>query len=297
MACKSFGMALASPNSQEEYSKLQNLLSNLEVPTSVAIAVFRSAVDSNLWLDGNGNTKNYLIDWIDDNSWDATTDENCAVFLPLDNSPMTDVSCKNPYAFVCESLGFDVDSSPYLSYDSQTVKSLLNEPLSITSVKKDKKIDVRFSKPSIKLSFFEAKLLCQSLQMDLYTPDPSFEDSDEIFDAYAVGSRFLTSITSMGKPNLWYSAIDGSALNSLRWSDDSSDDKCAVVVKGLFGSIYYDDVDCSDKFNFICQKVSDKEPFRYDVYSDDDGDDDEDDDEDDGSDAGARGINVVELVS
>jgi Lectin C-type domain len=270
MACKSFGMNLASPKNQAEYNTLQNLLADLLVPSSAAIAVFRSSADKNIWLDGDGNTKNYKIPWYDDSSWDATTNENCAVFTPLTDSPMTDVSCNTAYAFVCEDSEYTFFLGANSIYDQQEAEKFMD---TLTSVTVDtSKFDFGFSKSSIKLSFFDAKLLCQSLQMELFTPDQLLYDEiiKEVLVNIEGESTFITGMTSMGSLDTWYSVVNGKVLDDvIKWSDDEFISECSALVKSSQGELYYKDVDCSEKNNFICLKTSTVDNLKYDYVAND----------------------------
>lgn len=270
MACKSFGMNLASPKYQDEYETLQSLLANLPVPSSAAIALFRSSADKEVWLDGDGNSKNYNISWYDDSSWDAATNENCAVFTPLTDCPMTDVSCNTAYAFVCEDSEYPSILGADSIYNQQEAEKLIDTFTSVTI--ETTKYDFGFGKPSIKLSFFDAKLLCQSLQMELFTPDQLLDDEtiQEMLLNVQGASTFTTGMTSMGSAETWYSVVNGKILNDItKWSDDEFISECSALVKSSQGEFYYKDVDCIEKNNFICLKTSTVENFKYNYVADD----------------------------
>lgn len=265
-------MNLASPKSDDEYRKLRDLLSSLDIPMTAAIALYRSATDKKVWLDGNGEKANFFVQWYDDVTWSPSTDENCAAYLPLDDSPMTDISCGKSFAFVCEKQGFDIDLQPSFAYDPNEAKQFMGVRSNV--VGDTKSYEFSLGKSSIKLSFFDAKLLCWSLQMDLFTPDPALDDGSlkNILRSSEAGSMFLTGMTSMGASGSWYSTIDGRTMNDAKWTENLEGGECSVLVLGSDGAIYYDDVSCTDEFNFICQKVTDLDFLKYE-YSDDVGDD------------------------
>lgn len=267
IACKSFGMNLASPQNQEEYNKVQTLLTNLPELTSAAIAVIRSATDKKVWLDGDGNKKNYEINWYDDDSWKAETNENCAVFVPLTDSPMTDVTCTSSYPFICEDNTYSDHASDIINNREETEK-FIEKFRSVTI--DTTRFDFGFSKPSIQLSFFEAKLMCQSLGMELFTPDPMLDDFAMKESLAGIeASSFITGLTSMGTPDSWYSVKDGQVLNDITVvTDDEEINECSALVKDSEGELYFKDVSCTEINNFICQKISTVESFEYKIEND-----------------------------
>lgn len=60
--CEAFGMHLASPQNQDEFDKLKQLVLTLG-EGSTAISGFRSEIDENVWVDSS-NQINYTMDWI-----------------------------------------------------------------------------------------------------------------------------------------------------------------------------------------------------------------------------------------
>lgn len=257
-ACKSFGMKFASPQSQNEYLRIKELLGLSTA--SASISIVRSPANTQTWLDGNGKTKNFEIDWL------SSSFERCAVFKPLKSGLVEAVSCSLEFPFICEDNSLDT-SETISAFDRSEFEKFFEKLRSITT--ETMKIDFAFSKASMKLTFFEARLLCQSLQMELFTPELSLDYSElnEHFFGLEVGSIFYTGMTSMGSSDSWYSVQSGKVLNDITtWQDDDQTSDCSVVVKYLANEFYYKDVDCRTKNSFICQKTTNlTNEFKSDV--------------------------------
>lgn len=272
VACKSFGMNLASPKAQEEFYKLKSLLSEFsESPASIALV--RSATDKKIWLDSEGNEINYEINWSENNSWNSETNENCAVFIASIDTTMIDVSCNEEFLFICEDAQMEmVENSIYSQQEAENFLENFRNVWIGSS-----RLEFGFSKPSIQLSFFDAKLMCQSLGMELFSPDPNF---DEYFITSNGASSFITSMTSMGTSDLWYSSKDGKIMSQItvNTDEDVTSGKCStLVLNGIFEKISYKTADCTTKYNFICHKTSSEIAYEYKTDNYEPIDDDDDD--------------------
>lgn len=152
MACKSFGMTLASPTNQMEYNKLQAAASLH--PKNPTIALYKSA-DKKTWLGGNGKEINYKIDWNIGEPNNCENNEECVMFTNSVSGLklMNDVPCNTArYSFICEH-DTKAEDETKLVYDAKEAAKYF-ETIQLSTA------TLSVSKASMKLSFFDAKLMC-----------------------------------------------------------------------------------------------------------------------------------------
>jgi hypothetical protein len=255
-ACKSFGMTHASPVNQMEYDNLRNLIINCDNCSTASIAIYRSENNHNFWFDATGDRANYKIKWAPGEPSNLDGEEHCAFFSKITKG-MNDVPCTLPYPFICEDNLKEVQTET--QFDKTATMRLIQDYYVKTP--QEPKMIYYSSKENIKLNWFNARLMCQSVGMDIFTPETK-EDSqipNDLLTGLGYDS-FHIGITSMGSSDgSWYYANSGKRLDYDLFQDDNSfsDDNgksCAAYLKDDSGSISYQNVDCTTKISFICQK-------------------------------------------
>lgn len=283
VACRSFGMVLASPVNQQEYNKLQLLLENYQ--TSATIAVYRSETNDDVWIDGNGNPIGYEIQWADGEPSNTNDNEHCAFFQEVPSRPMNDVPCNVAYTFVCEQNNNNDDAVSVAPINLNEVSKYMKDSAMSTIDTMHETLLYYPSKPSMKLSWFEAKLICESFGMKIFAPENKFQadvasDFIEHSDDYY---SFHVGFTMMGTVGSWYSANDGKVMNrELNKGFTTSNDfrrECFVIMHEFDSKRFvYTPADCSERHNFICQKsipLDIHEGQSYQLVSSNDDDDDD----------------------
>lgn len=247
IACKSFEMELASPKNPEEFINLKSLLADSSEQTefvSATVAVYRSEV-GNTWVDGDGNKVNYGIDWAEPSNWDG--DDNCIAFQIAPNLLINSVSCSQANAFICEDNQDDVDNVK-AAFDINEVAKFMNINANKSISTSDDNLIYYPSRSWIKLSLFEAKMICESFGMQIYTPVSDFQTSIATgYFATSDYSSFNVGFTSMGTSKSWYSVNNGKVENIDL--DLKPTEECLKIDEFGYGT-----AECTSRHSFICQK-------------------------------------------
>lgn len=270
IACKSFGMVFASPENQQEYDNLRDLMQEHDNPAA-AIAAFRSELDNEIWIDGQGKLLNYIMKWAEGEPSNLYGNEHCVFFRDALSAPMNDVPCDKAYQFICEDnqeIKVDKQIEP-----KDVAKLMVEQQISSYDQLLDERIIYYRSRRSIKLSWFESKLMCQSIGMEMFAP----KDNDEYDNGRAFLSdneSFHVGLTTMGTDNIWYSVNSGKVVTDdfsvpFPYMTEKDSNMCLVVSKidGTYGA---QAADCTDKRNFICGFKVPSDAYQYKVASNDD---------------------------
>lgn len=256
VVCKSFGMILASPEDQQEFDNLV-----AKMPSMATIAAYRSESDDNVWLDGYGNAINYNFVWTKGSA--SNSDGHCVEF---EDGPKESVSmpCDSKSAFICEENLNEVKTET--QFNSIDASKFMSNFFAYQT----EHISVEFfpSKASVKLSLFEAKLVCESYGMQLYAPEDGtsqLEMANDFFNNLGYTSAHI-GLTKIGKPDSWYSIVTGKILDEgkIQYAVNDSDDfDCLAVAKGDDETWFTQINDCNRRMNFVCQKLTPIDSLQY----------------------------------
>lgn len=273
VACKSFGMALASPENQEEYGSLRGSLYSTKI--IAAIAAYRSETDENVWVSGVGSEINYQMAWAVGEPSNSESDEHCVIFKDEVLPRMNGVSCTSAFQFICEDNQSEVKIKK--PFSANAVAKYMNQYFSTVDIADEDSWIYYVSKSSMKLSWFEAKLMCESMGMEMYAPESEIQ-SDVATDFLENSSNydsFFIGLSSVGTDSNWYSINSGKVISKeladrYPTSTNVISQKCLLMIKD-FNNITPQLVDCNERHNFICQRSTPLNVFRYQTsYSDDD---------------------------
>lgn len=213
--CQSMNMILASPQSQQEYDNLKNLLRNVTFEwENAAIAGYKSNRD--VWLD-SGDKLNYEINWGVGEPNDAKNTEYCIYMQTKHGISVNDDPCSGyPFPFICE---YKHESlSKVKENDSETLRFFTKVAENVENISSDKKFRTEyFYSSNVRLPLLDAAVFCKSLGLDLFTPRTrsGWEVvKDALKDVEEVGD-ILTSYTNVGSERSedYYSIIDGEKMN------------------------------------------------------------------------------------
>ena len=213
--CQSMDMILASPQSQQEYDNLKNLLRKVTFEwENAAIAGYKS--DRDVWLD-SGNKLNYEINWGVGEPNDAKKTEYCIYMQTKNGISINDDPCSGyPFPFICE---YNHEKfTKVKENDGETSRFFTKVAENIENIFTDKKVQTEyFYSDNVRLPLLDAAVFCKSLGLDLFTPRTSSAWQvvrDGLKDVNKAG-EILTSYTSVGSENKdnFYSFIDGKEMN------------------------------------------------------------------------------------
>lgn len=239
--CQSMDMILASPQTQDEFENLQVLLRNAKFDwQNAAISGYRMSGDN--WAD-TGDRLPYKFNWTVGEPNNAKGNEHC-LFLSNPDITLNDDPCVS-YSFsgqfICE----------FNHQEPQRRNDVIEASRFIEPFMKESKTELYLSYKHLQLTWIDAKLMCKSFGMDLFTPE-SDQDIKHVRELLSTSGQIAiirTGVTKIGSDR-WYSIISG---ESNQWFIDET-------YSGEFALMTVDEgmlieSNTSSKENFLCQKL------------------------------------------
>lgn len=263
--CQSMNMILASPQNQDEYNFMREMIKEAHSTgvriDQVFIDVYRSELSNNAWKS-QGNEVNFDIAFESNQPDNYKGKENCLVFTGF-YAYMNDVSCSMPNQFMCEQSSFtlakqedksDFDNlmmfmKPIFEYDFRQSKERIFK-------------EVYVNQKFLKASWIDARSICKSFDMDLITFENAFEDGKirKAFETMEdLPQHFHVGATDVGSNDRWHSIASGNLIEfDIAWIKDESIDNsnhCAMMEL-VNGTYVYRKVHCTlVETNFMCQNL------------------------------------------
>lgn len=263
--CHSMGMTLASPRDQSEYDNIKNLLKKTQHSWNrVFIEAYRSKNDKRIWLRG-GDKVNYNINFEDNQPDNFRNVENCLTLMNC-TGKMNDMPCYRSSQILCERSNVVKPLKVNRAELTKLMRPIAEYSYSTSNTTVSKKLYV--SHAFLKASWIEARLLCMSLGMDLFSADSDFEAvsvQNDLGSNANLSSHFLTGITNMEQEHTWYSIQEGKALNyDIKFAQTSSSDEKnhCVMMEREGGTFVNKKISCTLlKTSFLCQETSSDPTF------------------------------------